>query len=259
MVQALAADAGLPTREQANALLDRLETAEWTERYGIVLNAAGDRRVMTLPTGAMAVGEARYGRANRALDYIRRIAATFGAAMPGALSEFSPVGGCFLQLWSSYGVVWPVVHYFFGLRPDVAARQLVCVPQLPEDWPQAELRAVPLGETQVNVLVESAPNSARVVAEIADPTWEVILGVVVPEGVGITRAVSVVSFDIPPLAATKNESNTEQVTLRSAGLSEPEGRATWLAPARRGAIRYELCVSWSIGQVGELAAAEAPG
>src|SRR5258708_37014408 len=33
MVPALAADAGLPTSEQANALLDRLETPEGTERH----------------------------------------------------------------------------------------------------------------------------------------------------------------------------------------------------------------------------------
>jgi hypothetical protein len=260
MVQALAADAGLPTREQATALLDRLETAEWTERYGIVLNAASDRRVMTLPTGALAVGEARYGRADRALDNIRRIAATFGAAMPGALSEFSPDGGCFLQLWSTYGVVWPVVHYFFGLRPDVAARRLVCVPQLPADWPQAELRAVPLGGTQLNVMVETAPDGVRVVVEIADPAWEVTLGVVVSEGVGIASAAFNASSDAPSQGTTEEgESNVEHVTMRFARLSEPEGRATWLAPARRGASRYELCVSWSIGQVGRVAATEAPG
>ncbi len=259
MVQALAADAGLPTSEQADQLLTRLETPEWTERYGIVLNAASDRRVMTLPTGALAVGEARYGRPSRALDYMHRIAATFGAAMPGALSEYSPDGGCFLQLWSSYGIVWPIVHYFFGLRPDVAARQLVCAPQLPADWPQAELRAIPLGETQVNVMIETAPVGVRVVVEIADPTWEVILGVVVPMGAGIASAVSVASSDAPSHGTTEGESNAEHVTLRSARLSEPEGRATWLAPARSGASRYELCVSWSIGQVGELAAAEAPG
>ncbi len=267
MVQALAADAGLPSLEQAEELLARLETPEWTERYGLVLNATTNRRVMTLPTGALAVGEARYGRADRALDYIRRIAATFGAAMPGALSEYSPDGGCFLQLWSSYGIIWPVVHYFFGLRPDAATRRLTCVPQLPADWPQAELRAVPLGGTQLNVMVESAPDGVRVVVEIADPTWEVILGVVVPEGAGIASAISIASSDAPPdvssdaplRGTTAGESNTEQVTLRPARLSEPEGRATWLAPARSGASRYELCVSWSVGQVGELAAAEAPG
>jgi hypothetical protein len=262
MVQALAADAGLPTREQANEMLDRLETAEWTEQYGIVLNAVGDRRVMTLPTGALAVGEARYGRVDRALDYIHRIAATFGAAMPGALSEISPNGGCFLQLWSSYGVVWPVVHYFFGLRPNVAARQVVCAPHPPAGWPQAELRAVPIGGTQVNVVVEHVPDGARVVVEIADPAWEVILGVVVPQGAGIACAVSIASSDASSfetfLGTTGSEANTERVTLHSARLSEPEGRATWLAPARTGASRYELYVSWSIGQVGAPAAEVTP-
>jgi hypothetical protein len=229
MVQALAADAGLPTCEQADALLSRLETPEWTERYGIVLNAAWDRRVMTLPTGALAVGEARYGRAGRALDYVRRIAATFGAAMPGALSEYSPDGGCFLQLWSSYGIVWPVVHYFFGLRPDVAAQRLTCVPQLPPEWPAAHLRAVPIGKTQVNVELTSVTSGLRVRLETSAPDWEMTLGVALAEGAQVSHATL----------------NGKEVMLAPARLPEQEGRQTWIAPSCHGATSYELVAFWS--------------
>jgi hypothetical protein len=229
MVQALAADAGLPTPEQADALLNRLETAEWTERYGIVLNAAWDRRVMTLPTGALAVGEARYGRATRALDYIQRIASTFGAAMPGALSEISPDGGCFLQLWSSYGIVWPVVHYFFGLRPDAAAQRLTCVPQLPPEWPAAHLDAVPIAETEVDVELTGVASGLCVRLETSAPAWEVTLGVALAERARVSRATL----------------NGEEVMLQPARLPEHEGRQTWLAPSRRGATSYELVALWS--------------
>ncbi|HKT39777.1 MAG TPA: hypothetical protein VJR48_15480, partial [Ktedonobacterales bacterium] len=134
-IQALATEAGIPMREQAEALFARLETPEWTGPMGLALNAATDRRIMSLPTGAIAVAEARYGRTDAALGYIERLISVLGAATPGMISEYSPDGGCFQQLWSSYGVIWPIVHYFFGLRPDAAAKRIACVPQLPDTWP----------------------------------------------------------------------------------------------------------------------------
>jgi hypothetical protein len=245
MVQALAADAGLPDHEQAAELLKRLETAEWTETYGLVLNAATNRRVMTLPTGALAVGEARYGRVDQALRTLQRLAAAFGADMPGTLSEYAPVAGsagaengCFLQLWSNYGIIWPIVHYFFGLRPNVAARHLVCVPQLPDAWPSARLHAIPLGDTQTGVELRAAPEGLSVRLEIGDANWEVSLGLVVPGGSLVLDAAL----------------NGEPVTLQPARVREPqarlherEGRETWLAPTRRGETHYDLRVSWSAG------------
>ncbi len=235
MVQALAADAGLPDREQADALLDRLETPEWSETYGLVLNARTNRRVMTLPTAALAVGEARYGRPNQALRTMRHMAAAFGAHMPGTLSEYAPDGddggdgGCFLQLWSNYGIIWPVVHYFFGLRPDVAARRLVCAPQLPAAWPSARLSALPLGDTQADIELVAVPNGLRVRLELDASDWEIALGAVVPAGASVVNAAI----------------NEEPVTLQAARLVEHEGRETWLAPARRGGRRLDLRVSWS--------------
>jgi hypothetical protein len=229
MVQALAADAGLPTPEQAAKLLERLETPEWTEEFGIVLNAVTNRQVMTLPTGALAAGEARYGRANYALDYIRRMAATFGIASPVTLSEYSPSGGCFLQLWSSYGIIWPIVHYFFGLRPDVAAQRLLCAPQLPPSWPQARLSAIPLGAMCIDVELIAIPDGLQVRLQIPDPTWKVSLGVATPNGVHVTSAVL----------------NGKPVALCPVWLAGHEGRETWVAPVMHGATSYELAATWS--------------
>jgi hypothetical protein len=234
MVQALAADAGLPSRDQAAALLDRLETPEWVEQHGIVLNAVTNRRVMSLPTGALAVGQARYGHADQALQTIQRMAAAFGAGMPGALSEYTPDGidgadiGCFLQLWSNYGIIWPVVHYFFGLRPDVANKRLMCAPQMPAGWPAASLSALPIGDMQAQIDVSALPGGLRVHLETTAPDWEVTLGAALPGGVHVTSAVL----------------NGDPVAFRPVQLTEYEGRETWLAPAMRGRASYELRVSW---------------
>src|SRR5260370_804511 len=160
-VQALAVEAGLPTTDHAPHLLPQMQTPEWSEGHGVALYAATDRRIMTLPTGALACAEARYGRADAALAYIRRVTTTLGRAMPGAVAEFSPDGGCFLQLWSGYGVVWPIVRYLFGLRPDVARRRLVCIPLLPAAWPAAELRAISLADAQADVYAACTPLGPR--------------------------------------------------------------------------------------------------
>jgi hypothetical protein len=229
MVQALAADAGLPAREQAAHLLGQLETPEWLEAYGLVLNATNNRQVMTLPTGALAVGEARYGRVDAALSVMQRMARAFGAAMPGMLSEYAPDGGCFLQLWSNYGIIWPVIHSFFGLRPDVAKRKMVCVPHLPSSWPHARLSALRLGDMQAEIELTALPDGVRVRVATTDPRWVVTLGAVVPAGAQV-------------ISASLNE---QPMVLTPALLGQDEGRDTWLAPALQGASSYELSVSWS--------------
>ena len=229
MVQALAADAGLPDREQAARLLGQLETPEWLEEFGLVLNAANNRQVMTLPTGALAVGEARYGRVDAALAVMQRMMRAFGAAMPGMLSEYAPNGGCFLQLWSNYGIIWPVIHYFFGLRPDVAAKRLVCAPQLPSAWPYVRLGALRLGDMQAQIEVDGLPEGIRLRLEMTDARWMVTLGAVLPAGAQVTNA----------------SLNGQPIALAPASPDEDGGRDIWLAPAMQGASCYELSVSWS--------------
>lgn len=242
-IQALAAEAGVPTPDQAERIFARMETPEWSEEHGIVLNAVNDRRVMTLPTGALACAEARYGRPDAALEHIRRIYTTLGRAMPGAIAEYSPDGGCFLQLWSGYGIVWPIVRYIFGLRPDVARRRLLCVPQLPEGWPAAELRAVPLGEARADVYLERTAEFMRIRVELDDPGWTVEIGSVAPHA------------ELVPVRATLNE---RPLSLRRVCGDPEEQRAAWLTPTSSGVVVYELEVTWAAGHAQPVEAASTP-
>ncbi|MBX5458071.1 MAG: hypothetical protein IRZ31_14345 [Thermogemmatispora sp.] len=229
MVQALALDAGLPSLAQASSLLARLETPEWQETCGLVLNARRNRAVMTLPSGALAVGAARYGHADQALAWMQRMSTAFGLASPGTLSEYAPDGGCFLQLWSSYGIVWPVVHYFFGLRPEVAKRRLLCIPQPPSSWPRAALRRIPLASASLDVELTVEQDSLQVQLTISEPDWELLPGLAL----------------LPNQRICEARLNGRPVTLHPVQLTGFEERTIWLAPALQQTTAYELLVRWS--------------
>jgi hypothetical protein len=66
--------------------------------------------------------------------------------MPGALPkialspDYNPFAhftdrAMFMQAWSAYGVKWPVIHHFLGVRPDIPAGALAVVPHIPAGWP----------------------------------------------------------------------------------------------------------------------------
>ena len=74
---------------------------------------------------------------------MRTIAKQLDLEMPGALPEIVPSPeydpfvdfrerAMFMQAWSSYGVQWPVIYHFLGIRPDVPAGNLTVVPDIPK-------------------------------------------------------------------------------------------------------------------------------
>ena len=79
--------------------------------------------------------------------------------MPGAMPEIVP-GGDFganidrlftersmvLQAWGAYGVLWPVVHQWLGVSPDLGRGRLAVVPQLPPDQRAASAKRIRLGD-----------------------------------------------------------------------------------------------------------------
>jgi len=106
----------------------------------------GSRQASALNTSVMAVAEANYGRMSESLRYVTFIASELDTEQPGALPELfdSPDYAYFqdftaramvMQAWSSYGIEWPVIYHFLGVRPDVPNREILVVPELPPEWP----------------------------------------------------------------------------------------------------------------------------
>jgi hypothetical protein len=50
--------------------------------------------------------------------------------------SFSALGDqLVMQAWSSYGVEWPVIYHFLGVRPNIPEREISVLPDLPPEWP----------------------------------------------------------------------------------------------------------------------------
>ena len=155
----------LAPENRAATALDTLESGTFTGETGLFHtgrgggpDGQGELRVWTLPNSVMAVGEANYGRLgeDQALKYMNAIAEQLDLEMPGALPEIAPSPdydpfldfrerAMFMQAWSPYGVQWPVIHHFLGIRPDIPAGQLTVVPDIPESWPGLSVQDLQVG------------------------------------------------------------------------------------------------------------------
>lgn len=147
---------GLTAPERAGRVLQRIETPEFSGRWGMYLSGVERGAMMSINTGALAVAELAYGRVEKALEYVGLVAQTLRLRLPGAVSEMSPDGGCCVQAWSGYSVAWPLATQVFGLRPDAARRRLTFAPTFPVRWSTASLRGVRIGDTTFDLAWDGA-------------------------------------------------------------------------------------------------------
>jgi hypothetical protein len=125
----------------------------------------------------MAVAEANYGRVDLSLRYATFIAKELDLEQPGALPElfpsrdypyFQPFDGraMVMQAWSSYGVEWPVVYEYLGIRPDLPQGEISIVPELPSTWPTLSINAVRVGNSTVDVSTSQLSNHYMTTATV---------------------------------------------------------------------------------------------
>lgn len=203
-------EVGLALPSRALKALERLESPEFSGTLGLFHTGVGggpdgkgELKIWTVPTSVMAVAEANYGRLGeaQAQRYINGIATQLDLEMPGALPEvvsspeydpFSDLGKrlMFMQAWSAYGIHWPVVSHFLGVRPDVPAGVVEVIPHLPPSWPEASLRHLRVGKGTLDVHVSRGAHELRTVVDTTGG-WALVLGSVLSQGV----AVSGVSLD----------------------------------------------------------------
>src|SRR6201987_997880 len=118
----------------ADAALGQLETPTFTGSCGLFVDGVGGpmgasgQSCYLVNTGALAVGEANYGRLPQAITDMDKVASQLTVEMPGSLPElaasaqYNPFEALtsranVMQAWSSYGLLWTVVNDLLGVSP----------------------------------------------------------------------------------------------------------------------------------------------
>jgi hypothetical protein len=161
-------------------------------QQGQTNGVAGTLQASALNTGVMAVAEANYGRMDESLRYLEFIASELDTEQPGAFPELfdSPDYQYFqaftgramvMQAWSSYGVEWPVIYHYLGIRPDVPSGQLSVVPELPPAWPSLSVSNLRVGNGTIAVSAQQSGSQYTTTLN-ASPGYTVEIGSVIPNG-----------------------------------------------------------------------------
>ena len=127
--------------------------------------------VMTLPTGVQALGEARYGNPDEALEYLKMLENSFGYALPGSMYEVSPDFGMIAQAWNIYAVALPIVQHFFGVYPIAYDQKVVVAPNMPRAWNNASLENIAVGDNQIGIVFERTASSLEYIITQTKSDW----------------------------------------------------------------------------------------
>ncbi len=140
--------------------------------------------VMTLPTGVQAIAEARYGRPDKAYEYLRMLTNSFSYALPGSMYEVSPDYGMIVQAWNIYAVAVPIVQYFFGVQPRAYDKHVTLRPRMPDGWHDAELSSLPIGGNVITFEKQTDGETVSYTVHQIESHWTIDLNL--PRTDGIT-------------------------------------------------------------------------
>jgi glycogen debranching enzyme len=149
--------------------IDKNETEERTKHFSYV------GAVMTLPTGILAIAENNYGRPNKALKYIEKIDKSFSYALPGSIYEVSPDYGMMTQAWTTYAYVIPIVHQFFGIKPNAAKKEVIISPLMPDKWNEASLENVRIVDDKISIFYKKKNDIVSLKILHNNPEWKMIV------------------------------------------------------------------------------------
>ena len=162
---------GLATKEQAERSLGRLNSPEFTGEYGMYLSGLEQTRMMTISAGVMANANLRYGKADQALKQIGGTMKTFGRYLVGSHSEMSPDYGCFVQAWTSYVMLSPIITGFMGINPDAGNKRVEILPNLPSVWEYARIKRLKIGTNVLDVSMERGKVGYNILVSSKEEGW----------------------------------------------------------------------------------------
>ncbi len=164
---------GYTEKEKALKVLDTMSTEEFMSDYGLYIEALGRIYAMTISTAVLAVCEAVYGRKENCVKYIHTIAKSMDKVMPLSIAELSPESGCFVQEWTIYGTVYPVVRYLFGIDPQADKKKVVISPQMLDEWNNASLKNVRIGNGSIDIDFKRVNGEEKITVIKNNLDWEI--------------------------------------------------------------------------------------
>ncbi|MGH3460728.1 MAG: glycogen debranching protein, partial [Kribbellaceae bacterium] len=87
-----------------------------------------------------------------------------------------------LQAWGAYGVLWPVVHQYLGVSPDLGRDQVSVVPQIPAGQSSVAGKNIALGKESADVAASRSGNVLRTDVTLKAQGLRLTLGAVLPAG-----------------------------------------------------------------------------
>ncbi len=145
---------GFTKKDRAISILDIMSSTEFVGENGLYIEALGRNFPMTISTAVLAVCEAKYGRIENCLKYMDILYKTMNRCMPMSLSEISPDKGCFVQEWTIYGTVYPIVKYVFGINPNAINNEIVLNPNMPKEWNSCKIENVKIFNGSISIYFE---------------------------------------------------------------------------------------------------------
>ena len=172
----------------------------------VVSTVPSERSIFTLNSAIAAVSEGNYGRlgAKQQQFYMTGNARSQLDPdiweMPGAMPEIVPspdfganIDRLFtersmvLQAWGAYGVLWPVIHQWLGVSPDLGRGRVAVVPQLPAGQAKASAETIKLGLSAIDVAAERQ-GSTYTTTVTRHGRMDLRIGAVLPNGATVRKA-----------------------------------------------------------------------
>jgi hypothetical protein len=206
----------------ASIAFPQLESSPFTGTTGFFQQGMkGGFQASAVNTGVMAIAEANYGRMDQSLRYVSFVANELDVEQPGALPElfdspdykyFPPFGGAMvMQAWSSYGIHWPLVELYLGIKPDAPAKTLSVVPDLPGSWPELSIDKLHVGSDQIAVSVRRA--GINYITTVSAPAgWSLTIGYTLPANAQVK---SVRLNDSPAAFQIVNTNRGEEIHVQT--------------------------------------------
>jgi hypothetical protein len=84
-----------------------------------------------------------------------------------------------MQAWSSYGVLWPLVDLYLGIKPDAPAGSFSVVPELPTSWSTLSIGELRVGSSEISVSAQHSGKSYNT-SVVAPTGWRLTIGYALP-------------------------------------------------------------------------------